>query len=967
MSAFNSNCKVLRGADGKIHLIYNDETDIYYSYSTDGGNTFIPWQFVDHGDTIPVLALASDGMPWLINAKHFFPNYNTCALEYYLYKKTDGGWSISYDEVYRKDFATTYPNVPALLHPASFVIAGDSGYIVFQEVGPDNIIVSSFPLGLNTSYTTTQLGAGSNYPSIGYDPGGRLVVLVQESAWGPMRLYFRDIGGTWSSIPIQDQSNQDFLAYGSPSLWVGYNEVRIIFGGCDYAGQSEGLIYLQYRWLDNTYQRQTIEIVSPSFDYSDDGIEGYSSFASRDVVLWRNLDDIYYAQRAGVEWTEPQNISNTPDEISSYAQGIVSGGGLHRKLFVLWTEKLGDDYYLVRKLINLPPAYPYIDVARSDILEATGHNNSQRLLRDGDSKLHLAFTSEGKVYHSFFQDTSWTEPVLIGEGKYPALSLGADGKIYCIYNFHGYKKFYGKMYYVEYLMESVYDGTTWSEPAILFHTYGTFLWGVGAPSMAIQDTMVYVVFKSYHGPHPNPAPGTVPPHIIVVEGPALIYGKFPVNAPLAFTYEIIDTIIKEQIETDTLTYRDSLVPLLISPSITVDLAGVRHILWEGDSTQMRYYTITDTIIRELFDAEVDYPWLTMNGDRIDLFWTARDAIRYRYGWTGTPNLSSTQTVATCESPFSSGQYLTWTRQEGGISYLYYGAIPASGSIEPIEVDYSTNLIAYPQILYNPEKSNELASIDLVWTDYSYLDSLGYIYYLNIPIEEPAPPYAFDMGQEIPVPILVQRAGYLTLGPEDYQTFDYDSTELIYHLSLHSPHKKYKIRWTYYHEEPSKLKLQFNIDDILHHNCWVEPGEKVVEDKWIPQACLEDNEITVKVKRLKGSIAVLSGIEIEMEQVGGGGGPQAYGNQVLRQFLFEQMYPNPTKGVLKIRFNSPDERKVSVKIYDVVGRLAETVFDGNAKIGMNEFLIVPRDLSAGVYFVRVETSVYKKTQKIILLR
>jgi len=46
MSAFNNNCKVLRGADGKIHLIYNDETDIYYSYSTDNGVSFADWEVI---------------------------------------------------------------------------------------------------------------------------------------------------------------------------------------------------------------------------------------------------------------------------------------------------------------------------------------------------------------------------------------------------------------------------------------------------------------------------------------------------------------------------------------------------------------------------------------------------------------------------------------------------------------------------------------------------------------------------------------------------------------------------------------------------------------------------------------------------------------------------------------------------------------------------------------------------------
>ncbi|MEO0162524.1 MAG: T9SS type A sorting domain-containing protein, partial [candidate division WOR-3 bacterium] len=311
---------------------------------------------------------------------------------------------------------------------------------------------------------------------------------------------------------------------------------------------------------------------------------------------------------------------------------------------------------------------------------------------------------------------------------------------------------------------------------------------------------------------------------------------------------------------------------------------------------------------------------------------------------------------------SSGQYLAWTKKENGLSHLYYGAIPASGTINPIEVNYSTDLISYPQILFNPKPP----SIDLVWTEYSEIDSIGTIYYLNLPITEVAPKYAFDMGTETPVPILVQRDRYKVLGTEDYKTFDYDSTELVYHLTLHSPHTKYKVRWTWYHEEGNKIHLQFNIDDIFHHNKWVKPGEKIIEESWIPDACIHDNEITIKVKLLNGTVAVLSGFEIYAEEVGGGG-PQGEETKLTSPFYFDRLYPNPAKGVIRLRFNSPDERKITIKIYDVCGRLVNEKNIIKSKIGMNELLITPKDLSAGVYFVRLETDGYQKVEKAILLR
>jgi len=94
------------------------------------------------------------------------------------------------------------------------------------------------------------------------------------------------------------------------------------------------------------------------------------------------------------------------------------------------------------------------------------------------------------------------------------------------------------------------------------------------------------------------------------------------------------------------------------------------------------------------------------------------------------------------------------------------------------------------------------------------------------------------------------------------------------------------------------------------------------------------------------------------------------NQTLKfesQIPVLNIYPNPSQNIFKIEFNSPDECRLTVKIYDVAGELVEKIFDGKAKIGINEFLIMPKDISAGVYFVRVETTGFSRTGKVILLR
>ncbi|MGQ9465334.1 MAG: T9SS type A sorting domain-containing protein [bacterium] len=130
--------------------------------------------------------------------------------------------------------------------------------------------------------------------------------------------------------------------------------------------------------------------------------------------------------------------------------------------------------------------------------------------------------------------------------------------------------------------------------------------------------------------------------------------------------------------------------------------------------------------------------------------------------------------------------------------------------------------------------------------------------------------------------------------------------------------------------------------------------------------MHDNEITVKVKKLSGTIAVLSVLEIYAEIVNGGG-PQGEETQILMPFYFDRIYPNPTKGMVRVRFNSPDKRRITIKLYDVCGRFVHQEDRAESKIGLNEVLIRPEGLCAGVYFVRLGTKGYEKIEKAILVR
>ena len=111
---------------------------------------------------------------------------------------------------------------------------------------------------------------------------------------------------------------------------------------------------------------------------------------------------------------------------------------------------------------------------------------------------------------------------------------------------------------------------------------------------------------------------------------------------------------------------------------------------------------------------------------------------------------------------------------------------------------------------------------------------------------------------------------------------------------------------------------------------------------------------------------LSGLEIYKQTVGGGG-PQGSEVMINRPFFLDRIYPNPAKGMIKIRFNSPDERQVSIKLYDVSGRLVTKLLTAKAHTGMNEVPMNTGELANGVYFVKFEADTYCKVEKVVLLK
>lgn len=87
-----------------------------------------------------------------------------------------------------------------------------------------------------------------------------------------------------------------------------------------------------------------------------------------------------------------------------------------------------------------------------------------------------------------------------------------------------------------------------------------------------------------------------------------------------------------------------------------------------------------------------------------------------------------------------------------------------------------------------------------------------------------------------------------------------------------------------------------------------------------------------------------------------------------RFVILQNYPNPFNPSTTILFSVPTSGHTTVRIYNALGQVVKTLFDGTATGGQDHRIVFNADgLSSGMYFVRLEHPENSTIKKIVLLR
>jgi photosystem II stability/assembly factor-like uncharacterized protein len=85
------------------------------------------------------------------------------------------------------------------------------------------------------------------------------------------------------------------------------------------------------------------------------------------------------------------------------------------------------------------------------------------------------------------------------------------------------------------------------------------------------------------------------------------------------------------------------------------------------------------------------------------------------------------------------------------------------------------------------------------------------------------------------------------------------------------------------------------------------------------------------------------------------------------FVLNQNYPNPFNPSTTISFALLTDDHVTLKVYDVNGRLVANVLDKDFAVGKYNIGFKADGLASGVYFYKLKTSTFEETRKMVLLR
>jgi hypothetical protein len=97
----------------------------------------------------------------------------------------------------------------------------------------------------------------------------------------------------------------------------------------------------------------------------------------------------------------------------------------------------------------------------------------------------------------------------------------------------------------------------------------------------------------------------------------------------------------------------------------------------------------------------------------------------------------------------------------------------------------------------------------------------------------------------------------------------------------------------------------------------------------------------------------------------GDSPITEENLVPKEFDLKQNYPNPFNPSTTIEYTIPENSRVTLKVYDIIGKEVATLVDKDQNSGSYIVVWNAESLSSGIYFYRITAGDYTDTKRMVL--
>jgi hypothetical protein len=175
---------------------------------------------------------------------------------------------------------------------------------------------------------------------------------------------------------------------------------------------------------------------------------------------------------------------------------------------------------------------------------------------------------------------------------------------------------------------------------------------------------------------------------------------------------------------------------------------------------------------------------------------------------------------------------------------------------------------------------------------------------------------------------------------------------------------------YLKEGSYRLAVIVRDEAELYENCNLSNCEEVLQsaNSELGKAILDSkqdnyvfifNHLTNAWKfamRVMGANLKKAGVEVDSEEAA-----------IPTEFNISQNYPNPFNPMTRIEFQLPEQKFVSLKIYDVRGNLVTTLVSKEMEAGYHSVQWNAANYASGVYFYRFTSGSFISTKRLLLLK